>query len=97
MRMGAHVTSVTVKGQRRLFFTVKKLNERIAADSTEQEFLAVNSSLKPVRLKITLIRDKNGFVANVEGEETPVDPREYDLALEKVVLIVERFLQGDFY
>ena len=100
MRMSSHVVATSVKGQRRLFYALKKLSESVKPDSTVQSYLALNQELVPVRLTVTMTRDPQGYPGRLEGAEEPIsreEAKEYDLSADKVLALIQRFVGGDLW
>jgi metal-responsive CopG/Arc/MetJ family transcriptional regulator len=100
MRMSGHALAVNVKGQRRLFYTLKKLGEDVKPNSTIQTFLALSQELQPVRLTVTMTRDPQGYPGRVEGTEEPIsrdEAKEYDLSADRVLALIQRFVGGDLW
>ena len=97
-----HVIKVFVEGQKepRLFYRLKNLGTVCDANSTRQEYLAVNESLQIIRLVVTATRDPTGMCAAMEAEQTALTPeqaKQLGFTHDQMVAEVQRFLAGVTY
>jgi hypothetical protein len=96
----AHVLRVAVKGcaKPRLFYRLRNLGTTCDANSTRQEYLAVDESLQIVRLVVMALRDPAGMSATLEAEQKPLtaeQAKQLGFTHDQMVAEVERFLSGD--
>jgi hypothetical protein len=95
-----NIMKVNVNGQPRLFYNIKKLDQKITSQATVLEFISVSQDLQAVRLKVSCSRDPTGMVADMTGEEKPLSPEElgqYGLNSDRMITMVQGFIAGDLY
>ena len=99
--LSPHLIAITINGQRRLFYTLKKVGETMKADMTVQSYVAISQDVTPVQLTLTMTRDPMGLPGKLEGAETPISKAEFEklgLNSQQVFQLIDRISKGiDLY
>jgi Arc/MetJ-type ribon-helix-helix transcriptional regulator len=100
--LGGHILKVALKGQKepRLYYRLRELAKNVNANSTVQEYLAIDEELQVVKLSITATRGPDGTGASMEAEQQTLSPeqtQQFRITRQQMISEVERFLRSDAY